>query len=397
MSVRMRAVVVGAILAMGFAPAAEAAKSRAAKHGGHNEAAKKSKLLRKEITSQRMKRHLSALQVISDENGGNRASGFQGYGASQQYILTKLRDAGYRPTVQVFDFVTFEELSDPVLRQVAPTAKEYTQAEFATMNYSASGDTDVQTITPVDIKLDGDRTPAGNGGGSGCEPADFTGFPAGNIALMQRGFCDFSVKAVNAQAAGATGAIIFNQGNLPGRTDVVAGTLGETAQDGLPDPADVTIPVVGISFDEGARLANEADPTTGQIIVDAKSDRRKSSNILADTRSGNPDNVTIVGSHLDSVPEGPGINDNGSGSAFNLELAVRIAKKHVRQEPRAVRVVGCRGVRPGRGDALRRGDHRRRVRADRGEPELRHAGLAQPRAVRLRRRLLGHDAARDGT
>ena len=333
MSLRIRAVAVGAVLAFCIAPAAEAAKSRAAKHGGHDEAAKTSKILRKEITAQRMKKHLSALQVISDENGGNRASGFQGYGASQQYILTKLRDAGYRPVVQVFDFVTFEELSDPVLRQVAPTAKEYTQDEFATMSYSASGDTDVQAITAVDIKLDGDRTPAGNGGGSGCEPEDFAGFPAASIALIQRGFCDFSVKAVNAQNAGATGAIIFNQGNDPGRTGVVAGTLGETAQDGQPDPDDVTIPVVGTSFDEGARLAGEAAPT-GQIIVDAKSDRRKSSNILADTRRGNPDNVTIVGSHLDSVPEGPGINDNGSGSAFNLELALRIAKKHIKLENR---------------------------------------------------------------
>ncbi len=202
------------------------------------------------------------------------------------------------------------------------------------MSYSASGDTGVQTITPVDIKLDGDRTPAGNGGGSGCEAADFTGFPAGNIALIQRGFCDFSVKVVNAQAAGASGAIVFNQGNDPGRMDVVAGTLGETAQDGQPTPPDVEIPAVGISFDEGARLANEADPTTGQIIVDAKSDPRKSTNILADTRSGDPDNVTIVGSHLDSVTEGPGINDNGSGSAFNLELALQIAKKKIRPENR---------------------------------------------------------------
>ena len=137
-------------------------------------------------------------------------------------------------------------------------------------------------------------------------------------------------RSVNAQEAGASGAIIFNQGNDAGRMDVVAGTLGETAQDGQPDPADVTIPAVGISFAEGERLANESDPTTGQVIVDAQSDRRMSSNILADTATGNPDNVTIVGSHLDSVPEGPGINDNGSGSAFNLELAIQMKKQRIK-------------------------------------------------------------------
>jgi hypothetical protein len=40
-----------------------------------------------------MFRHLEAFQMIADENGGNRASGFQGYGASVQYVLTELRRA----------------------------------------------------------------------------------------------------------------------------------------------------------------------------------------------------------------------------------------------------------------------------------------------------------------
>ena len=37
-----------------------------------------------------------------------------------------------------------------------------------------------------------------------------------------------------------------------------------------------------------------------------------------------------MGSHLDSVTEGPGINDNGSGSAFNLELAIQMKKHKIR-------------------------------------------------------------------
>ena len=84
-----------------------------------------------------MFRHLQALQGIADEHGGNRASGFQGYGASVQYVLTQLRAAGYNPTTEVFDFVTFQGLSDPVLRQTSPTVKEYAQDEFQTMSYSA--------------------------------------------------------------------------------------------------------------------------------------------------------------------------------------------------------------------------------------------------------------------
>ena len=127
MSVRMRAALAGAILALGIAPATAAAhRSKHHHHKGKNEAEKTSKELRKDITARRMNKHAKALQMIADENGGNRASGFQGYGASVQYVLTKLRDAGYRPTTQVFDFVTFEETADPVLREVSPTAKNYT-------------------------------------------------------------------------------------------------------------------------------------------------------------------------------------------------------------------------------------------------------------------------------
>jgi Zn-dependent M28 family amino/carboxypeptidase len=333
MSVRMRAALAGAILALGVAPATAAAHPKHHHHHhGKDEAAKTSKELRKDITSWRMLRHAEALQMIADENGGNRASGFQGYGASVQYVLTKLRDAGYRPTTQVFDFVTFEETADPTLIEVSPTAKTYVpNTEFITMSYSASGDTGNATITPVDLTLSPD--PAARVSTSGCEAADFTGFPAGNIALMQRGSCPFAQKATNAQAAGAVGAIIFNSGT-PGNEGVIAGTLGETAQDGQPEPPDVTIPVVGISYAEGDRLAGESDPTIGQIIVHAESDQRSSTNILADTRSGDPDNVTIVGSHLDSVTEGPGINDNGSGSGFNLELALQMAKNRIRPENR---------------------------------------------------------------
>ena len=319
---RLRAAFAAAILAVAVTPVAAQARH----HDSLGE--KTSKQLRAAIKDDRMFKHLEALATIATENGGNRASGFQGYGASAQYILTELRNAGYRPTVQTFNFVTFEELSAPVLKQLTPTAKTYTHpGEFLTMSYSASGDTGAQAIVPVDVNLD--PVPANRLSTSGCEDADFAGFPAGAIALMQRGTCGFADKVVNAQEAGASGAIVFNQGNDPGRSGVVAGTLAETAQDGDPAVPDVTIPAVGISYAEGERLANETSPT-GQVVVDAKSDRRVSSNILADTRSGNPDNVTIVGSHLDSVPEGPGINDNGSGSAFNLELARQISKLRIR-------------------------------------------------------------------
>jgi aminopeptidase S len=47
-------------------------------------------------------------------------------------------------------------------------------------------------------------------------------------------------------------------------------------------------------------------------------------NVIAQTRTGDPERVVMAGAHLDSVEEGPGINDNGSGVAALLEIAVRL-------------------------------------------------------------------------
>jgi aminopeptidase S len=47
-------------------------------------------------------------------------------------------------------------------------------------------------------------------------------------------------------------------------------------------------------------------------------------NVIAQTATGVPDRVVMAGAHLDSVPEGPGINDNGTGVATLLEIATRM-------------------------------------------------------------------------
>ncbi|GAA0506042.1 hypothetical protein Ade02nite_90990 [Paractinoplanes deccanensis] len=49
-------------------------------------------------------------------------------------------------------------------------------------------------------------------------------------------------------------------------------------------------------------------------------------NLIADWPGGNTSNTLMIGAHLDSVTAGPGINDNGSGSAANLEVALAVAR-----------------------------------------------------------------------
>ncbi|RDI64030.1 M28 family metallopeptidase [Nocardia pseudobrasiliensis] len=271
--------------------------------------------LAKSVQTQNIKRHLQQLQAIAKANGGTRAAGTPGFDASREYVADKLRRAGYQVSLQEFDFPFFREKSTGILNQVSPDAKVYTPTtpngklgDFATLTYSGSGDVTAK-VQAVDLQLPPAPTPSST---SGCEAADFANFTAGNIALVQRGTCTFGEKAKNAQAAGAVGVIIFNEGQ-PGRTDAFQGTLGGPG---------FTVPVVGASFAVGEDLNSPAG-TVVRLKTDTESSIRKAHNVIADTKWGNPDKVVMAGAHLDSVLAGPGINDNGSGSAGLLEVALQ--------------------------------------------------------------------------
>ncbi|MFI9504156.1 M28 family metallopeptidase [Nocardia sp. NPDC052566] len=276
--------------------------------------------LAESVQTSNINRHLQQLQTIATANGGTRASGTPGFDASRDYVAGKLRGAGYQVTVQDFDFPFFREKSTAVMNQVSPDAKTYKPTppgaaeigDFATLTYSGSGDVQA-TVQGVDLMLPPGPEPSSST--SGCETADFASFTKGNIALIQRGTCTFAVKAKNAQDAGAVGVIIFNEGQ-PGRTDAFSGTLGGPG---------FTIPVVGTSFAIGEDLNSPAN-TVVKLKTDTESTTRKTSNVIAESRTGNADKVVMSGAHLDSVLAGPGINDNGSGSAGQLEVALRMAQ-----------------------------------------------------------------------
>lgn len=285
---------------------------------GHGSDAKSSSAsLRKAVTARSILAHLDALQAIADANSGNRAAGTSGHVASAEYVERKLQKAGYTTTRQPFSY-TKVIVDLAALSQTAPTVVDYAYPdEFYPMDYTASGDV-TAAISPVDVNLVGDRASS-----SGCEPEDFATFVAGSIALLQRGTCSFAVKAANAEAAGASAAIIFNQGNdVPGddRFGVVQGTLGEPG---------ILIPVVGTSYVIGETLATTVGSTV-RVALQTHDETINTFNVLADTKKGNPDELVVVGGHLDSVLEGPGINDNGSGSAAILETAIQFSKLKIK-------------------------------------------------------------------
>ncbi len=293
-----------AILATFVLPTSATAERDRGKPGGDS-----SQALQKAVTTAGVMRHLQQFELIGDETG-SRASGTPGYAASRDYVVQQLRKAGYRPTVQAFDFPFFEQLEDSVFEQTAPTPTTYVEdTDYGLMTYSGSGDV-TAPVEAVDLNL-GDLP----GSTSGCEDADFAGFTAGNIALVRRGFCPFGDKVVNAQEAGAAAVIVMNTGT-PGNEEAFAGTLGAPV---------ATVPAIGTSFEIGEAL-NVAD-AEAHISTSTASEIRETWNVIAETRQGRQDNVVMAGAHLDSVTEGNGINDNGSGSGALLEVAEQFAEK----------------------------------------------------------------------
>jgi Zn-dependent M28 family amino/carboxypeptidase len=85
---------------------------------------------------------------------------------------------------------------------------------------------------------------------------------------------------------------------------------------------DVKIPVVSVTKSVGVQLDGQSGPAT--IKLNATVQAFKARNIIAQTKTGSTTDVVMAGAHLDSVPEGPGINDNGSGVAAILETAVQL-------------------------------------------------------------------------
>lgn len=255
------------------------------------------------VTLEGVREYQAALQAIADANNGVRAAGTPGYDASLDYVVDRMTAAGYNVTLNAFPFVY---VALPTLQQIAPISASYETGAF-----TGSGFGNVTAaVTPVDVNLAPPRDPVT----SGCEAADFAGFTAGNVALIQRGTCTFAVKAQNAQSAGASAVIIFNQGNTPARESLIIGTLA---------PFSASIPVVGASFDQGVALSQ---PGSQASITLAAPENITQYNVITKSKSGNPNNVVMAGAHLDSVQRGPGINDNGSGSAALLEVAEQIAK-----------------------------------------------------------------------
>jgi aminopeptidase YwaD len=230
-------------------------------------------------------RALETVRVLSVDIG-SRPAGSEAERLAAQYLKRELLAYGYPSRVQQFSFEAYDT-SGTALRVTSPQPR---QPGASPLNGSASGD------------ARGLLLPAGIG-----RPQEMPADAAGNILIIQRGILTFTDKVRNAEAAGAAGVVIFN--NEPGP---FTGQLSPASN----------IPAVTISHEDGQALLAMLDsgPVAVELKVRIQLRRETSQNVIAEPPGGSPCEV-VAGAHYDSVPAGPGANDNASGAAVVMEVA----------------------------------------------------------------------------
>ncbi|AYA41891.1 M28 family peptidase [Xenorhabdus nematophila] len=237
--------------------------------------------------------HIQKLQEISDNNGGNREAGSNGHAESVQYFSEQLRNAGLKVWTEKFEFL-------------------YSKAEHAQlMNNGKMLDlvpAMFSSSTPGPISA-----PPHFIGGNGCEKQQYLDVPRGSIVIIQEStHCTTQHQHLLASESGARAAIIASHTDTP-LYILLKGTRY------------LDIPLVGISHPTYIKI--HSDPSSLMLDVLMITERRWSMNLIAENTGTNNSPAIEVGAHLDSVPQGPGINDNATSAALLLDHAISHANQ----------------------------------------------------------------------
>jgi Zn-dependent M28 family amino/carboxypeptidase len=279
--------------------------------------------------------HLQAFQDIANANLGpdgmpSRNSGEPGYKASVDYVVELMKAAGYNVTIQTYKFDYFAYDGVPAFSEVSPTAHDYVLSDEWGPG-QAQGST-IESLVPAGgIVLPPTPTSSST---SGCTMADFSLANSGHVALIQRGGCNFGVKVLNATAAGATGVVIFNEGN-PGRTGLVIGSMVDANGNAFIP----TIPVGFTTFAVGEDLYNQFQnglaPVVNLSVKGIVKPNTDDYNVIAESKGGDKNHVVVVDAHLDAI-YGAGILDNATGSAAILDIAQKMKNVNPRNKLRFI-------------------------------------------------------------
>jgi len=205
--------------------------------------------------------HLQHLQAIADANGGTRQTGTPGYDASVNYVVKMLQDKGFDVQTPEFDVGIFHVNAESLVVAGTPVTAGAIEFSGVSPQHGATG--------PL--------IAAPKGKSTGCLPTDFDGMSIeGAVVLVDRGDCILPDKVTAAKARGAVGLVIAN--NSPEKAFSAA----------FVEEDKITMPVVWVSTEAGVRLRAlpPGGPNTANLVVDARTDHRRSRSVVAQTKTG---------------------------------------------------------------------------------------------------------------
>jgi hypothetical protein len=249
------------------------------------------------VRMNRVEGHLKSLYNIAKSTSNSRSI-LNGYNASATYIVGILREhTDYDIELQPFEIDIFYDVMPPALEI---HGKKY---DVSTVTHSGSGSIINGKIVLVY---------------SGCSVSDYASVQPNDILLLfKEGPCDYKSMLQLGADSGPSAIMLYS--NLPGSGPVSASLKRA-----------VSIPVIGLSHYAALEILEQMVLNNDAVFANLSSHTSFTTattfNVIATTKTGNDSSIILAGSHLDSVPAGPGINDDGSGASGTLEVAVAFYK-----------------------------------------------------------------------
>jgi len=250
--------------------------------------------------------------------------------ASTPHIGHPTRYIGTPGHAATLELITglLDELSDYYTYEVQPFTVQASRVHNWTVTHNGKAiESKPLRMTPAAEPLEAPVHFVPNGG---CRPSDYSagggsqvdGTCKGKVLVIERGKCPFGDKSELAGLAGAAGVLLWDP-------ELDANSVLSNAD--LGSPLSHQVATLGIS---GATATALREDDVVVLAVDAEIFETETSNVIAETKHGDHDNVVFAGAHSDSVLAGPGLNDNGSGAMTLLEVARQLANFEVRNAVR---------------------------------------------------------------
>lgn len=240
--------------------------------------------------AQAVMKHIDRLQAIADSHDGHREAGSVGHEESVAYFERTLRAAGLDVRTEPFEFL-------------------YSRADRADLSV---GDHDLELV-PATFGPSTDSSlhaPTHFLSGEGCSAGEYSAVPHGSILVLKEPTtCSVQTQHRAASESGAAASLVASD-------DGVAPYIW------LEGAGSRDIPTAGITKPTAEKIRASEAPVT--MTLEMATERRSSLNLIAES-PGREEAAIDLGAHLDSVPQGAGINDNAVSAAVLLEEAAKSA------------------------------------------------------------------------